>query len=86
MELSSPLRGRGLKAAAASCVGSDVVVVPLAGTWVESYLSKEQQQALLGSSPLRGRGLKVVITHDMELIRRVVPLAGTRVEINKQSL
>ena len=73
------MRERGLKLCRAHICQEAVVVVPLAGTWIETPAAYCFPAALL-SFPLRERGLKHDVTQPSVRKVIVVPLAGTWIE------
>ena len=78
--LSSPSRGRGLKSYSAAANSATVLVVPLAGTWIETC-HKHRFPSCQGVVPLAGTWIKIYGPDRAVRIGGVVPLAGTRIEI-----
>ena len=76
---SFPLRERGLKHIFLSAIPLRRLVVPLAGTWIETpailYLC-----LIVIVVPLAGTWIETIHKSYMMILRSVVPLAGTWIE------
>ena len=77
--MSFPLRERGLKLKSMSSVSPSNIVVPLAGTWIETF-SHSPEQVAAGVVPLAGTWIETESGGKQDRTGRVVPLAGTWIE------
>ena len=78
--MSFPLRERGLKLSERVMSFPTIFVVPLAGTWIETFGTMHSPRIIGTSFPLRERGLKLCQSRIQDAVNIVVPLAGTWIE------
>ena len=79
---SFPSRERGLKLTGFLRNLLQLLVVPFAGTWIETWLLEENVTLYQGSFPSRERGLKQEVLMRSTDLCAVVPFAGTWIETN----
>ena len=85
LSMSFPVRERGLKHIFSKLIIQIILVVPRAGTWIETdHLGNHP--APLSSFPVRERGLKRSCAGVSLRSLRVVPRAGTWIETRTPSL
>ena len=78
---SLPSRERGLKSYVVAVTNTTQTVAPLAGAWIEIYVSADGE-LVNWSLPSRERGLKSQYFVTSVLLVHVAPLAGAWIEID----